>query len=67
MGKNPVNGGRPPSESIIIRVMAGIKGILFHTREKDDMLVEDVEMSNIKVVVVIIIYKIRFNNVIVGL
>lgn len=67
LGKNPVNGGKPPSESMIIRVIVGIRGILFHTREKDNIVVEDVEISSMKVVVVIIIYKIRFNNIIVGL
>lgn len=29
-GKNPVSGGRPPRDNIIVRISAAISGVLFH-------------------------------------
>lgn len=67
LGKNPVNGGRPPSDSIITRMDAVIRGILFHRWDRDSVVVDELVMNSIKVVVVIRIYRTRFRSVMVGL
>lgn len=67
LGRNPVSGGRPPSDNIIVRMDAVIKGVLFHEWDSESVVVEELYINSIKVVVVIRIYKVRFSNIIVGL
>lgn len=67
LGRKPARGGRPPSESIIVKVLVVIKGILFHMWERDRVVVAEVIMKSINVVVVIRIYRRRLSSVIVGL
>lgn len=67
MGRKPVSGGRPPSDSIIVRIDAVIRGVLFHECDSDRVVVDELYMNSIKVVVVIRIYRTRLSSVIVGL
>lgn len=53
-GINPVRGGSPPSDSIIVRMMIVIRGILFHIWDRERVVVVEVEMRSINVVSVII-------------
>lgn len=39
LGKNPVNGGSPPSDRIVIIIMLVSKGIVFHVCERDSVVV----------------------------
>ena len=39
-GKNPVRGGRPPSDSKINRIVSRVEGVLFHMREIEFIVVE---------------------------
>lgn len=55
LGRKPVKGGRPPSESIIIRVLVAISGVLFHMWDKDRIVVEWDVISSINTTVVITI------------
>lgn len=55
LGRKPVRGGRPPSESIIIRVLVAISGVLFHMWDKDRIVVEWDIISSINTTVVITI------------
>lgn len=66
-GRNPVSGGRPPSDSIIARMDAVSRGILFHRWDRDSVVVDELVMNNIKVVAVIRIYRIRLRSAMVGL
>ena len=64
---NPVKGGRPPKDSIITKIDVVIRGVLFHEWDSDRVVVDELYMNNMKVVVVIRIYRTRLSNVIVGL
>lgn len=66
-GRNPISGGRPPNDSIIIRMEEVIRGALFHDCDNDRVVVDDVCMNSMKVVAVMIMYRTRFSSVIVGL
>lgn len=55
LGRKPVKGGRPPSESIITRVLVAISGVLFHMWDKDRIVVEWDVISSINTTVVITI------------
>lgn len=55
LGRKPVKGGRPPSESIIIRALVAISGVLFHMWDKDRIVVEWDVISSINTTVVITI------------
>lgn len=52
-GRNPVRGGKPPSDSIIIRVDRVIKGILFHVWDSINVVVEELTMNSMNVARVI--------------
>lgn len=52
-GRNPVRGGRPPSDSIMISVDKVIKGILFHVWDSISVVVEEFMMNSMNVVRVI--------------
>lgn len=67
LGKNPVSGGSPPSDSIIVRMDAVSRGILFHRCDRDSVVVDELVMNNVKVVAVMRTYRIRLRNAIVGL
>lgn len=67
MGINPVRGGRPPKDSIITKIDAVIRGVLFHEWDSDRVVVDELYMNSMKVVVVIRIYRTRLSSVIVGL
>ena len=53
LGMNPDSGGRPPSDSMVIRMSEVIRGVLFHVRESDSIVVEELSINNMKVVSVI--------------
>lgn len=44
-GKNPVSGGRPPSDSSTIDIRGSIDGFLFHDRDIELMDVYENEIS----------------------
>lgn len=66
-GRNPVSGGRPPSDSIIVKIDAASRGILFHKCDRDSVVVDELIMNSMKVVVVIKMYRIRLRSAMVGL
>lgn len=53
LGRNPVSGGSPPSDSIIVRMVVVIRGVLFHEWDSESVVVDELNMNSIKVVVVI--------------
>lgn len=53
MGKNPVSGGRPPKDSMVINIIVVISGSLFHVCESEVVVVDEVIMRSEKVVIVI--------------
>lgn len=67
LGRNPVSGGRPPSDSIIARMDAANTGILFHRCDRDSVVVDALVMNSMKVVVVIRMYRTRLSSAMVGL
>lgn len=67
LGRNPVSGGRPPSDNMIARIDAVSTGILFQRCDRDSVVVDALVMNNMKVVVVIRIYRIRLSSAMVGL
>lgn len=67
LGRNPVSGGRPPNESMMARIDAVSRGILFHKCDRDSVVVDELVMNSMKVVVVIRIYRIRLRSAMVGL
>lgn len=52
-GINPVNGGRPPRDSIIIRISIVTIGSLFHICDKEVVVVVEFIINSIKAVIVI--------------
>lgn len=52
---------------MIIKMIVVIRGMLFHIRDTEVVVVAELIISNIKVVIVIGIYMYKFNSVIVGL
>lgn len=54
-GMNPESGGRPPRDIINTRMSEVIKGVLFHVCDRDDVVVVELYINNIKVVSVIMI------------
>lgn len=40
-GKNPVSGGRPPRDNIMVRMSVAISGVLFHVWDSDSVVVEE--------------------------
>lgn len=67
MGKNPVSGGSPPSDSMIARMDVVSRGILFHRCDRDNVVVDELVMNSMKVVAVMRMYRIRLRSAIVGL
>lgn len=56
-GRNPVRGGSPPKDSMVVRISVVISGSLFHMWDSEVVVVAEFSISNIKVVIVIGIYK----------
>lgn len=54
-GMKPESGGRPPRDIISSRISEVIRGVLFHVCDKDNVVVVELYMSNMKVVSVIMI------------
>lgn len=52
-GRNPVSGGRPPRDNIVIKMIMVIRGSLFHVCDSEVVVVEEVVMRSKKVVIVI--------------
>lgn len=54
-GRNPVRGGRPPSDSKISRIVNRVEGVLFHVREIEFIVVElfIIRVKNIGIVRII--------------
>lgn len=52
-GRNPVSGGRPPRDNIVIKMIVVIRGNLFHVCDSEVVVVEEVVMRSKKVVIVI--------------
>lgn len=67
LGKNPVSGGRPPSDSIIARMDAVSTGALFHECDRASVVVDELAINSVNVVVVIRIYRTRLSSAMVGL
>lgn len=56
-GRNPVRGGSPPKDNMVVRISVVISGSLFHMWDSEVVVVAEFSISNIKVVTVIGIYK----------
>lgn len=56
-GKNPVKGGSPPKDSMVVRISVVISGSLFHMWDREVVVVAEFNISSIKVVIVIGIYR----------
>lgn len=56
-GKNPVKGGSPPRDNIVIKTSVVISGSLFHACDSEVVVVAEFNISSIKVVIVIGIYR----------
>lgn len=67
LGKNPVSGGRPPSDSMIARMDAVSTGVLFHECDRASVVVDELAINSVNVVVVIRIYRTRLSSAMVGL
>lgn len=50
MGKNSESGGRPPSDSMIIRISMVIRGVLSPMYKSDSVVVEELYMNSINAV-----------------
>lgn len=67
LGMNPVSGGRPPMDSIMIKIIMEVRGNLFHEYDREVIVVVIFTINNEKIVIVIKMYMYRFSNIIVGL
>lgn len=67
LGRNPVSGGNPPSDSMIARIDVVSRGILFHRCDRDNVVVDELAINSMKVVAVIRIYRTRLRSAMVGL
>lgn len=52
-GKNPVKGGSPPRDNMVVKTSVVISGSLFHIWDSEVVVVAGLDISSIKVVVVI--------------
>lgn len=52
-GKNPVSGGRPPKDIMIVKIIMVMNGSLFHICDNEAVVVVELIMSSVKVVTVI--------------
>ncbi len=55
LGMNPDKGGRPPRESIVVRINVEIMGVLFQRWDNDKVVVDELKYNNINTVIVNII------------
>lgn len=55
LGMKPERGGRPPSDSMTIRMSDVISGNLFHVWDSDSVVVDVLSINNINVPRVIVI------------
>lgn len=67
LGIKPDNGGKPPNDNIVSKIKVDISGILFHSMERDNVVVVELYCSSKNVVRVITIYNNKFSMVIDGL
>lgn len=51
-GRNPDSGGRPPNDSIVVRIAVVSRGVLFHVWDRDSVVVVEFSMNIRNVVVV---------------
>lgn len=56
-GINPVNGGSPPRDMRVIRIIMVISGVLFDVRDSEFMVVVRLVINSMNMVVVIGIYR----------
>ena len=49
-GMKPESGGRPPRDIISTRINEVMRGVLFHVCDRDDVVVVELCMNNMKVV-----------------
>lgn len=52
LGMNPERGGRPPSESIVVKISVEIIGILFQRSDSDSVVVDELKCNSINTVIV---------------
>ena len=52
-GRKPVRGGSPPRDNMVIKMIAVIRGALFHVREIAVVVVAILIISSMNIVVVI--------------
>lgn len=52
-GKNPVSGGKPPRDNIVMKTIVVVRGSLFHVCDNEVVVVDEVIMRRRKVVIVI--------------
>lgn len=52
-GRNPVSGGRPPKDIMIVKIIMVMNGSLFHICDNEAVVVVELIMSSVKVVTVI--------------
>lgn len=55
LGMKPERGGRPPSDSMTIRMSDVISGNLFHVWDSDSVVVDVLSINNINVPRVVVI------------
>lgn len=53
LGIKPVRGGSPPRDNIVVRMIVGIRGSLFHIWDRESVVVVEVRISSINTVSVI--------------
>lgn len=56
-GRNPVRGGSPPRDSIVVKISIVISGSLFHEWDSEVVVVAELSISSINIVMVIGIYR----------
>lgn len=54
LGIKPERGGRPPSDSMVIKISEAISGSLFHVWDSDRVVVDELSINNMKVPSVIV-------------
>lgn len=52
-GINPVSGGRPPNDNIVMKIIMVIRGSLFHVCDREFIVVDELVIRSRKVVIVI--------------
>lgn len=54
LGIKPESGGRPPNDSIVIKISEVINGSLFHMRDNDSVVVDELNENSMNVPKVIV-------------